>query len=129
MASQIEVINDLESYFKEMGLETQKNKYSDFKFAEWHDRIEIDLKIKRANIEIPIEVKSRSDINSIQRGIGQALLYLIFYDESWLAVPFHAVEVLEEFLRKTRLQKFKVLDWENKVLYEYSDGKVVGNRL
>ena len=129
MVSEIQVVNDLERYFNEMGFETQRGKYSDFDFAEWHDRMEIDLKIRKANIEIPIEVKSRFDANSIQRGIGQALLYLIFYDETWLAVPFRAIELLEEILRKTQLQKFKVLDWENKELYEYRDGKVIANKL
>jgi len=124
------VVNELETYFRARGLEVQRNKHFSLpEDIEWHFYVEIDLMIRKGDIEIPIEVKSNFKSSSIQKGIGQALSYLIFFDESWLAIPYQGVRLVETILRKTKLQKFKGFDWENKVLYEYYDGKVVGNKL
>jgi len=130
MVTEFQVVNELETYFKSIGLKVQRNKHFSLpQDIEWHSYVEIDLMIKKGDIEIPIEVKSTFKPSSIQKGIGQALSYLIFYEESWLAIPYRAVGLVETILRKTKLQNFKVLDWENKVLYEYHDGKVIWNKL
>lgn len=130
MVTEFQVVNELETYFKSIGLIVQRNKHFSLpRDIEWHSYVEIDLMIRKGDKEIPIEVKANFKPSSIQKGIGQALSYLIFFKESWLAIPYRAVGLMETILRKTKLQNFRVLDWENKVLYEHYDGKVIGNKL
>ena len=110
----------METYFKSLGLKTARNVHNNYSdkgfFPERYYYVEIDLVIQKGNIKIPIEVKSSWSTDSIHKGIGQALSYLIFYDESWLAVPHIAIKLLTRILKTIRLQKLKIFDWENKVL-------------
>lgn len=132
MAYEIKVVNELENFFKALGLETKRSEYRYYhekRVIEGQYYVEIDLVIKRNGIEIPIEVKASYDTDSIHKGIGQALSYLIFYEESWLAVPLHAIDLLKQILQQIKLDRFKVFDWQNKVLYEYHNGKIVANEL
>lgn len=131
--NEIRIVNELETYFKSLGLKTAKNVHNNYSdmgfFPERYYYVEIDLVIHKDDIEIPIEVKSRWNTDSIHKGIGQALSYLIFYDESWLAVPQVAIKLLTRILKTIKLQNLKIFDWQNKVLYEYNNGEVIGNDL
>ena len=131
--NEIQIVNDLEKYFKSIGFKTERSKYNYYIqkgiLAGMYEYVEVDLVIRKNGVKIPIEVKSWWDTDSVHKGIGQALSNLIFYDESWLAVPYVATKLLTQILKKIKLQEFKVFDWQNKVLYEYRDGEVVGNKL
>lgn len=133
MAHEIKVVDELEIFFKAQGLETKRSEYRYYHeeriIIDGYHYVEIDLVIKRDGIEIPIEVKASFDTDSIHKGIGQALSYLIFYEESWLAVPPRAIDLLKQILQQVRLDRFKVFDWQNKILYEYHNGKIVVNEL
>ena len=131
--NEIQTVNELEIYFKSMGFKTERSKYMYYIqkgfLAGMYEYVEVDLIIQKNGIKIPIEVKAWWDTDSIHKGIGQALSYLIFYDESWLAVPHIATKLLTQILKKIKLQNFKIFDWQNKVLYEYHQGEVTGNKL
>ena len=79
MPYEAEIVAELETYFRSIGIETRRNKqyYYDIGFVRNHSFVEVDLVIKKDEIEIPIEVKAQ-DTGSIYKGIGQALAYLIF---------------------------------------------------
>ena len=83
MPYEAEIIAELETYFRSIGLETRRNThkyYFDIGFVpQDHLFVEVDLVIKKGEIEIPIEVKAQGDIGSIYKGIGQALSNLIFF--------------------------------------------------
>ena len=131
--NEIQVVNELEKYFKSMGFTTERSKYNYYIqkgiLAGMYEYVEVDLVIRKNGVEIPIEVKCWWDTDSIHKGIGQALSNLIFYDESWLAVPYIATKLLTQILKTIKLPEFKVFDWQNKVLYEHRDGEVIGNKL
>jgi hypothetical protein len=133
MPYEAQVIDELEKYFRSIGLKTERNKhnyYYDKGFKPLiHSYVEVDLVIQKDNIKIPIEVKTQVNTDSIYKGIGQALSNLIFYDESWLAIPDNAIELLTHILKKIKFSNLKIFDWENKVLYGYENGEVIGNKL
>jgi len=124
MVTQIEIINNLKDFFKPAKVKT--NVIHPLLNTQWHDKQEIDLVLDET---IALEVKSGFSMRSILEGIGQAILNLRFYDESWLAVPFRAVEIAKPILETLKLESLKVLDWENMELYETTDGKVISHRL
>lgn len=121
------VEDNLASFFKEelKGTNVKKRvtKYLD---VEGYDRFLIDIVL---DDKIAIEFKSGFDQQEIQRGIGQALLNLLLYDESWLAVPNRAVQLLKPLLEKIKCESLKVLDHDNLELYEFANGKVTSHLL
>lgn len=124
MVTQIEIINELRDFFKPINIKTPV--VCSLRNTQWHYKQEIDFVLGE---RIAVEVKSGFDMKSILEGIGQAILNLQFYDESWLAVPFRAIEIVKPVLETLKLEPLKVLDWENKELYEIKDGKVTSHRL
>lgn len=121
------VEDDLEKFLKEELKGTKvKKRVTRYLDIEGYDRFQIDIVL---DDKIAIEFKSSFDQREIQRGIGQALLNLLFYDESWLAVPSRAVQLLRPLLEKVRLETLKVLDYENLELYEFINGKVTSHLL
>jgi hypothetical protein len=124
MVTQIEVINELTEFFKPAKVKI--NVIRQLHNTQWHDRQEIDMVLGET---VAIEVKSDFAMRSVLEGVGQAILNLLFYSESWLAIPYRAVEIAKPILEMLKLESLRVLDWENMELYEIKEGKVVSHKL
>ena len=124
MFTQIEIINELRDFFEPTKIKI--NVVHPLPYTQWHDKQEIDLVLDE---RIAVEVKSDFTMKSILQGIGQAILNLRFYGESWLAVPFRAVEITSPILETVKIESLKVLDWENMELYEVKEEKVISRKL
>jgi len=93
---------------------------------ENYPNVRVDIVLRNEEHEIAIEHKESWGINEIERGIGQALINLHIFQESWLSVPEKALELVIPILKMMNIEsnKFKILDWENMRLYELKNGKV-----
>lgn len=91
--------------------------------------VRIDIVLKNKEHEIAIEHKESDDITGIERGIGQALINLLIFQESWLAVPERALDLLIPILKRVNIESFRILDWENMELHSLKNGKAVSSRL
>jgi len=121
------VEDELASALERKGMSCQVRIEKRFPFSIQHyDKIQVDVVL---DDKIAVEFKQDFNTDSIQTGIGQTILYLYFYEESWLAVPNIAMEILKPIMEKIGLEAFKVLDWENMELYEMRDGQVVSHKL
>lgn len=129
MVTQEEILKRLTDFFQKKKFSVDIHVirfFSKFSF-QWYDKIEIDLVLDN---KIAIEIKRSHFTDPVQTGIGQAIIYLLFFEESWLAVPNIAIEILKPILSILKLNSFKVLDWENMELYETTkDGKVTSHKL
>jgi len=120
----------LASYFREvLGLKAKVNQnvYLKGVDSDFYSYVKVDVIL--GDNEIAIEHKEWRDLTDIQRGIGQSLMNLLSFKESWLSVPNKALELLKPLLEKLKIKSFKVLDWENMELYEFKDGKIISHRL
>jgi hypothetical protein len=97
-------------------------------FAD-NQKVIVDIVLKNEEHEIVIEHKGSGDIVEIERGIGQALINLLIYKESWLSVPEHALKLAIPILERINVEAFRILDWENMQLYELKNGKAVATGL
>ena len=121
------VEDELAAFFRAKGIRCSVRVEKRFSPSFPHyDKIQVDVVL---DDKIAVEFKPKFNTDSIQTGIGQAILYRCFYEESWLAVPNIAMEILKPLMEKIGLEAFKVLDWENMELYEIKDGQVVSNKL
>ena len=93
-----------------------------------YQNIRVDIVLKNEQ-EIAIEHKESWGIVEIERGIGQTLINLLIFNESWLSVPEKALDLVIPILKKLNIKKFKILDWENLKLYELKNGEVVARGL
>ena len=89
-------------------------------------RADIVLKNKK---QIAIEHKESGSIAEIEKGIGQALLNLLIFQESWLSVPEKALELVIPILKMVNIESFRILDWENMQLHELKNSEVVATGL
>jgi len=94
-----------------------------------YQKVIVDIVLKNEKDEISIEHKELRDISEIEKGIGQALINLLVFRESWLSVPERALELMIPILKRLNIESFRVLDWENMQLHELKNGKVVAKRL
>ena len=94
-----------------------------------YQNVRVDIVLKNGEHEIAIAHKESWGIRKIERGIGQALIYLLIFQESWLSVPENALGLLIPILKKMNIESFRILDWENMRLYELKNGKVVAGGL
>jgi hypothetical protein len=90
-----------------------------------YQNVRVDIVLKNKEQEIAIEHKESGGISEIERGIGQALINLLIFQESWLSVPEKALDLVIPVLKKMNIESFRILDWENMQLYELKNGKVV----
>jgi hypothetical protein len=90
-----------------------------------YQNVRVDIVLKNEEQEIAIEHKESGSIGEIERGIGQALINLLIFQESWLSVPEKALDLVIPVLKKVNIESFRILDWENMQLYELKNGKVV----
>jgi len=94
-----------------------------------YQNIRVDIVLKNEEQEIAIEHKESWGIGEIERGIGQALINLLIFKESWLSVPEKALDLVIPVLKKLNIASFRTLDWENLELYELKNGEVVARGL
>lgn len=94
-----------------------------------YQNVRADIVLKNKEHEIAIEHKELGDIGEIEKGIGQALISLLIFQESWLSVPEKALELVIPILKMINMGSFRILDWENMRLYELKDGKVAATQL
>lgn len=94
-----------------------------------YQNVRVDIVLKNEEQEIAIEHKELWGIGEIERGIGQAFINLLIFQESWLSVPEKALDLVIPVLKKTNIESFRILDWENMRLYELKNGKVVATGL
>jgi len=94
-----------------------------------YQNIRVDIVLKSEEQGIAIEHKESWGITEIERGIGQALINLLIFEESWLSVPEKALDLVIPVLKKLNIGSFKILDWENLKLYELKNGEVVARGL
>lgn len=94
-----------------------------------YQKVIIDIVLKNKEHEIAIEHKELGDISEIEKGIGQALINLLIFQESWLSVPEKALELVIPILKRVNVESFRILDWENMQLHELKNGKVVATGL
>jgi hypothetical protein len=94
-----------------------------------YQNIRVDIVLKNEEQEIAIEHKGSWDIEEIERGIGQALINLLIFKESWLSVPEKALDLVIPVLKKMNMESFRILDWENLELYELKNGEMVARGL
>lgn len=94
-----------------------------------YQKVIVDIVLKNKEHEIAIEHKELGDISEIEKGIGQALINLLIFQESWLSVPEKTVELVIPILKKLNIESFRILDWENMQLHELKNGKVVATGL
>ncbi len=90
-----------------------------------YQNVRVDIVLKNEEQEIAIEHKESWGIGEIERGVGQALISLLIFEESWLSVPEKALELLIPVLKKMNIKSFRILDWENMQLYELKNGEAV----
>jgi len=90
-----------------------------------YQNVRVDIVLKNEKQEIAIEHKESWGIGEIERGIGQALINLLIFQESWLSVPEKALDLVIPVLKKMNIESFRILDWENMQLYELKNGEVV----
>ena len=91
--------------------------------------VRVDIVLKNEEHEIAIEHKESWSISKIEKGIGQALINLLIFQESWLSVPERALELVIPVLKKVNIESFRILDWENMQLYELKNGEAVATGL
>ena len=94
-----------------------------------YQSVRVDIVLKNKEHEIAIEHKETWGIVEIERGIGQALINLLIYQESWLSIPERALELVNPILKMINIESFRILDWENMRLYELKNGEVVAKGL
>lgn len=94
-----------------------------------YQKVIVDIVLKNKEHEIAIEHKELGDISEIEKGIGQALINLLIFQESWLSVPEKALELVIPILKRVNVESFRILDWENMQLHELKNGKVVATGL
>ena len=94
-----------------------------------YQNVRVDIVLKNEEQEIAIEHKESWGIGEIERGIGQALISLLIFQESWLSIPEKALELVIPVLKKINLESFRILDWENMQLYELKNGEVMATGL
>jgi len=94
-----------------------------------YQNVRVDIVLKNEEQEIAIEHKESWGIAEIERGIGQALISLLIFQESWLSIPEKALELVIPVLKKINLESFRILDWENMQLYELKNGEVMATGL
>ena len=90
-----------------------------------YQNVRVDIVLKNEKQEIAIEHKESWGIGEIERGIGQALINLLIFQESWLSAPEKALDLVIPVLKKMNIESFRILDWENMQLYELKNGEVV----
>ena len=94
-----------------------------------YQNVRVDIVLKNEEQEIAIEHKESWSIGEIEKGIGQALISLLIFPESWLSVPEKALELVIPVLKKMNIKSFRILDWENMQLYELKNGEAVATGL
>lgn len=77
-----------------------------------YQNIRVDIVLKNEEQEIAIEHKESWGIGEIERGIGQALISLLVFKESWLSVPEKALNLVIPVLKKLNIESFRIIDWE-----------------
>jgi hypothetical protein len=93
-----------------------------------YQKVIVDIVLKNET-EIAIEHKELPDIGQIEKGIGQALINLLIFPESWLSVPEKALELAIPILKKVNNRNFRIFDWDNIQLHELRNGEVVAYKL
>lgn len=120
---------ELAEYFREeLNMKTDVNVTKYLLIAN-NQKVIVDIVLKNEEHEIAIEHKELGDVGEIEKGIGQALISLLIFKESWLSVPERTLELVKTILEKINIEPFRILDWENMQLYELQNGKVVAIRL
>ena len=94
-----------------------------------YQNVRVDVVLKNEEQEIAIEHKESGGIGEIERGIGQALINLLIFQESWLSVPEKALDLVIPVLKRMNIKAFRILDWENMQLDELKNGAVVSTGL
>ena len=89
-----------------------------------YQKVIVDI-VLRNETDIAIEHKELPDIGEIEKGIGQALINLLIFQESWLSIPEKALDLVKPVLKKVNIESFRILDWENMQLHELKNGEVV----
>jgi hypothetical protein len=90
-----------------------------------YQNVRVDIVLKNEEQEIAIEHKETGSIGEIERGIGQALINILIFQESWLSVPEKALDLVIPVLKKMNVKSFRILDWENMQLYELKNDEIV----
>jgi hypothetical protein len=121
---------ELAKFFrKELHMNTDVNAMRYLVNIANYQNVKVDIVLKNEKQEIAIEHKESWGIGEIERGIGQALINLLIFQESWLSVPEKALDLVIPLLKKMNLESFRILDWENMQLYELKNGEVVATGL
>lgn len=116
MWSEQRVTQALARYFEKKGFKVETEVHRYFPNSDRFLRIDLVL-----NGKIAIEVKTSSEMTSLVEGIGKAVSYLYFFNESWLAVPSNVMDVLEPALQVLSSLSMKVLDLQRLELYEKTE--------
>ena len=103
-------------YFEKKGFKVETEVHRYFPNSDRFLRIDMVL-----NNRIAIEVKTSLEMTPLVEGIGKAVLYLQFFEESWLSVPSNAMEVIQPALNILGSLPFRVLDFQTIELHEKTE--------
>ena len=113
------VTQALARYFEKKGFkaETEVQRY----FPNSNRYLRVDLVLDG---RIAIEVKTSSEMDRLVEGIGKVVLYLHYFEESWLAVPSIVMDVIRPALQILGSLPIKVLDLQRLELYEKTENEI-----
>jgi len=107
-----------ESYFRDKFIPLIEKE--GFKVLKQSSQVSPDFIIEKDDKKIGVELKSGSDVPSLQKALGQLIFAKTFYnlEEIWLAIPLQAKPFPDDWLKTFKSNNIKVLVLENDMLTE-----------